>query len=349
MDFEKTEPPERININGIEKKLSAILDSFVGNWRIKGENRSVYRRAWEMFLPVEYFDKEVGKEQVFRQDWSMAYVPRVTIRKSLAGEDDSYFVIVLHGARDERPQQKPKEGEDVLQKNVIDRGMVMSEVEDFLLCPNGYPYHHYASLLISRDKRRQEHVTPDDISTWIKFAFLTDQYVFFNSLGAGASRPERFHAQVVDPEALRYEGETVTHPIINARRNQVGPGVFSLEDYPVDALAFVGKDASYHASRVVQNLEGMGLPYNIAVHDREVVVVGRNSERERSDCIGKKLGGYESSGVVLVGNVEEPLLGDLGLNKVVHGSEVFNELDYKTIWDNINAASLPRGWLKDLL
>jgi hypothetical protein len=85
------------------------------------------------------------------------------------------------------------------------------------------------------------------------------------------------------------------------------------------------------------------------VCNSEVYVLARNSKRQRSDCIGKNIGGYESTGVILVGNVEEPILGALGLEKMIHANEIFNELSYETICNNLSAASMPTRWMKDSL
>ena len=290
----------------------------------------------------------------------MAYIPRISIRKTVKknlNEDKDkseppYFMVVLNSARDNRPQQVIAPGEDPLQKNILDKGMVISELENFYLSPNGFPYHNYASLLISKKKRPQKEVTPQDIVEWIKFSFLTDQYIFFNSFGAGASRPERFHAQVVDPEVLRYEGKFLEYPIKNesyVRKVPVKQGIHELKNYPIEALIFSGNDAPHQASRLVSKLEGQGLAYNIMVNGSEVYIIARNQVRERSDCIGKKVGGYECSGVILIGNVEEPILGQLGLEKTVHANEIFNEISYEVICNNIGAASRPINWMKDLL
>jgi hypothetical protein len=243
-------------------------------------------------------------------------------------------------------------GEDLLQKNILDRNMLISEVGGFYLTPNGFPYHQYASLLISKEKREQGKVTPSDITDWIKFSFLTDQYVFFNSIGAGASRPERFHAQVVDPDVIHYEGKTLDYPIRNenvVKKERIREGIYELKGYSMEALIFSGKDAPHQSSRLVSNLEGYGLAYNVMVCGSEVYVLARNSKRQRSDCIGKNVGGYESSGIILVGNVEEPILGHLGLEKMVHANEIFNELSYETICSNLSAASMPTSWMKDSL
>ncbi len=363
-DTEPKNPPTPIKIQGMEKDLGAILDSFVGNWRIKSKNREIYRQKWEEFLPIERFNPETNKDELIHKSWSMAYIPRISIRKAYAKELEEikpgmekngnwpYFLIILNSSRDNRPQKPVPKGEDLLQKNVIDRGMVISEVGGFYLTPNGFPYHQYASLLISKEKRPQEKVTPSDITDWIKFSFLTDQYVFFNSFGAGASRRERFHAQVVDPEVLHYEGKTIEYPIMNehsTKKVKVKDGIYELKDYPMEALIFSGKDAPHQASRLVSNLEGYDLAYNVLVRNSEVYVLARNRKREKSDCIGKNIGGYESSGIILVGNVEEPILGEMGLEKRVHGNEVFNELYYETICGNLSAASMPTGWMKDHL
>ena len=362
--MEQKNPPTPIQIEGMEKNLGAILDNFVGNWELKVRNREVYRAKWREFLPREVQNEKRKTFEMQYDPWSMAFIPRITLRKTLikslpsgkAGMEKTvnwpYFIVVLNSARDTRPQKTSKPGEDLIQRNLIDRGMVISEIDGFYLTPNGFPYHNYASLLVSKEKRPQGQVTPKDIETWIKFSFLTDQYVFFNSWEAGASRRERFHAQVVDPEVLRFEGKPLEYPIRNenlVKRTQVKNGIYQLEDYPVEALIFDDKDSIHQVARLVSKLEGFGIPYNILVREKEVYVIGRNRTREVSDCIGKKVGGYECSGVILVGNIEERVLEKAGLDKIVRGNEVFNEISYETICSNINAASIPINWMKGLL
>lgn len=340
-----------IVILGMDRGLDAILDQFVGNWKVKAYNRANYRQKWQEFLPNERFNPDTKTLEVMHNPWSMAYSPQVAIRLTHDKDFDSencvpYFAIVLNNARDARPQTPLNAGEDLLQKNVIDKGMNLAEVDDFYLCPNGFPYHDYASMLISKDKRQQEKVTAEDITTWIKFSFLTDQYVFFNSLHAGATRPDRFHAQVVDPDAIHYEGRSIDYPLIIAKRSKVRGGIYEIEGFPADVLMFTGRSAPHNAAQLVSHLESYGYPYNVMVKNEDVYVIGRNQKRERSDCIGKKLGGYECSGVILVGNVEEPLYGDMGIKKVIHGSEVFSELTYRVLWSNIEAASMMKGTLR---
>lgn len=374
--------PEKIEIRGIEKNLNAILDSFVGNWKVRAHNRSAYRNAWEKFLPSEVFDPGKKQVEIVHKPWSMAYVPRITIRKAMMNDlpdgfqfskttNIPYFIVVLNSGRDTRPQKQLPPGRDLLQENVIDKGMILSEIDNFYLCPNGFPYHDYASLLISKTKRSQgefvrtkingeevsiakpgQNITPDDISEWMKFAFLTGQYVFFNSPNAGASRAERLHAQVVDPEVMSFEGRQLTYPMMNeslVRRTHVKEGIWELKDYPLEALIFEGRDAPHQASRLTMKLAGVGSPYNIMTDGHKVYVIARNKERERSDCIGKNIGGYECTGVILVGNVEEPVLGGAGLEKTIHANEVFNALPYEVLCSNIGAAGVPINWMKDLL
>ncbi|MBU0536619.1 MAG: hypothetical protein KKE20_06645 [Nanoarchaeota archaeon] len=350
-----SEIPEMMKVLGINKNLDAILDQFVGNWKVKSYNRAKYRELWQEFLPKESYNEETKIWDVIHEPWSVAYVPQVAIRVTMDNSEQEnkesvpYFIMVLNNARDSRPQTPLKDGVDLLQQNIIDKGMIIAKIDDFLLCPNGFPYHDYASLLISERPRRQEKVTAEDITTWIKFSFLTDQYVFFNSLHAGASRPERFHAQVVDPDAIHYEGKSIDYPIINAKRNKVRGGVYEIDNFPADALMFTGKSAPHNAAQLVSHLESYGYPYNVVIKNEDVFVIGRNQKRERSDCIGKKLGGYECSGVILVGNVEEPIFGEVGIKKIIHGSEVFSELTYAVLWSNIEAASMAKGTLKNYI
>ncbi|HLC31774.1 MAG TPA: hypothetical protein VJK51_03835 [Candidatus Nanoarchaeia archaeon] len=350
--------PSRLSIAGIDKKLESMIDNFVGNYHIKDINRSAYRRKWEEFLPEQKYNSEKGMSEVYKEPWSIDYVPQVAIRKVYSNEkgeyssieDIPYLVMILNSARDNRPKVAIDSKEDSLQKNVIDKEMIMAELDTFYLCPNGFPYSYYASLLIHKNKARvQGKVESTDIEEWIKLSFLTDQYVFFNSVGAGASQPNRFHAQVIDPEAFRSEGKPIIYPIKKAPFRQVKNGVYQLEKYPIEALKFVGKLAPYEAARLTDALEDKGLSYNVVVDQTDVMVFGRNRNRETSHCMSKKVGSLECMGVMLVGNVEEKALEQAGLYHVIHGTEVFNEMTYQTAANNIGAASLPKGWLRELL
>jgi len=358
-----TRPPKLLQIEGLDKPITAIMDNFVGNWIVKDTNQMAYRKKWEEFLPLEIYNSNTQKCEVYYKEWSVAYIPQISLRKTQQNKAnkrggrlvDSYFIIGKNTARDDRPQTPVPKGEDPLQKNILDRKMKIGDGGKnfgFFICPNGFPYHKYASLLISKEARPQEHVTEKDIEDWIKFSFMTKQVVFFNSVGAGASRPERFHAQVVDPEVLHLEGEALQHPIANkesVKRVYYTNGVYELTNFPAGALIFCGRDAPKEVSRVLERVEEAGLPYNVIIRGREAYVVPRCKGREISYCIGKKIGGYEINGVILVGNIEEPALGQFGLEKLVHADDVFNELDYETISLNIGAACMPvdilKGWV----
>jgi hypothetical protein len=243
---------------------------------------------------------------------------------------------------------------DPLQVNLIDKDMVLAEFDDFYLCPNGYPYHRYASLLVAKSAmRRQEYPTAHEISAWMRFSILTKQYVFFNSPGAGASIPTRMHAQVVDPAGIRCEDREVTYPLLNeniVRRRFVREGIDVLDGYGIEALVLRGRDAPHRASLAIEKLRNeQGHRYNIMIKEKEVFVVPRNSENETSHCIGKKVGAYEMSGVILVGNIEEPLMTKLDLDRVVSGADIFSQLNYEQISSNIRNATASLGGLEKRL
>jgi len=364
--------PELIELKAIkEKNLGAILDSFVGNWKLINYYKTLIRKKWEEFLPKEIYDEKTRTFQTIHEGWSMAYVPRVSKRKTIIERmprdrngiekqaNWPYFILLLNNARDNRPQEKVPEGEDLLQKNNIDKGLVISKIDggadgsDFYFGPNIYPYDFYASLLISKDKRPQGRVMKEDIVTWIKFSFLTDFSVFFNSVGAGASRTERFHAQVVDPDTLNCENKIWEYPIKNenlVERVSVGNGVRELRNYPAGALIFSGKEAPGRVSNLIEKIENINnTPYNILVDGTEIYLIPRNRAREKSDCIGKNVGGLECFGEIPVGNIEEPLLGQAGYDKIVHGEDVSSYLKYGIICDNISAACMSTNWLLDLI
>ncbi len=359
-------PPEFLHIEGLDKPLTAIMDNFVGNWIIKEANKIAYRQKWDEFLPLEIYNANTKKYEVYHKKWSVAYPPQIALRKVIPeifptgnGRSEKliewpYFINGKNTARDDRPQMPVPEGEDILQKNVIENEMIIGnggENFGFYICPNGFPFHKYSSILISKEFRPQKNVTEKDLEDWLKFSFLTKQIVFFNPEGGGASRPERFHAQVVDPEVLYLEGKVAQHPIINeniVKKIHIANGISELINYPAPALIFSGRDAATEVSKLIKKAEEATIPCSIIVRDREIYVIARCRGREISHCIGKRIGGYELDGIIFVGNVEEPVLGQLGLEKMIHADDVFNALDYETIHLNILAACMPveilKGW-----
>ncbi len=365
MDKKRKRPPKKIKLDAVkEKKLGAMIDAFVGNWVIRDRYQSLLRECWRKFLPFEFYDEKTKKTSVVHQRFSMDYIPRVAKRRVIAegfpegvpGAEKltnwPYFVLLKNSGRDDRPQEPVPEGVDLIQKNNIDTGMIISDIEggedgsDFYLGPNKFPYDYYAYLLISKEKKLQKRVKKEDIVTMMKVAFLTGITFFFNSKNAGASRMERFHAQGIDKISLNVEGRQLEFPIKNdcfTEKEYIEPGVYKLKNYPAGAMVFSGKKAPGRVADLIEELEGSNdTPYNIIVDsnvdDIEVYVIPRNRIRERSDCIGKKLGGLEMLGIVPVGNIEEPVLGQAGLDKIIHAEEVFTTLSYHTIWDNIYAA-----------
>jgi hypothetical protein len=361
----KKRPPKKIKLDAIkEKSLSAMIDVFVGNWKIRSHYKNLLRSHWELFLPHEFHDEKTKKTRVVHEDYSVAYIPRVDKRKAVSetfpkgsfGVENltnwPYFVVLKNSGRDDRPQKPVPEGVDLLQEKNIDRKVVIADIDggedgsDFYCGPNLYPYDYYAYLLISKDKRPQKRVKKEDIVTMMKFSFLTGITLFFNSIGAGASRKERFHIQGVDKAALNVEGKELEFPIMNDRfveREQIEGGVYKLKNYPAGAMVFSGKKAPGRVADLVEELEcSNNTPYNIIVHSTvdniDVYLIPRNRNRERSDCIGKNLGGLEMLGVIPVGNIEEPVLGQAGLDKIIHAEDVFTTLNYATISDNVYAA-----------
>ncbi len=352
-------PPTKIQIIGEDKTLSSLIEKFPGLWEVADENVVNYRKCWKLYVPKRDPDNPTT---IINQHWCVAYLPIVAIRKCYSAEPGSsnsgvvpYFFILLNAGRDERPSTHKVDTKesDPLQKNLIERDMILSDFEDFYLCPNGYPYHRYASLLISRDKERmQELPTAREIASWMKFSILTRQYVFFNSPHAGATILTRLHAQVVDPAGIRYEDEEVRYPLLNrqiTKRTNIRGGIDRLDGYGIEALVLRGRDAPYRAELVVNKMRNRGDWYNIMINSREIFVVARNAEKETSECIGKRVGSYELSGVVLVGNIEEPLLDQLDTSRVVSGSEIFSQLGYEQVCSNVADATTALGGLENQL
>jgi hypothetical protein len=355
--------PGRIDIHGDQKSLESLIEEFAGLWEISERNSVHYRESWKHYLPKITLDGD-GNPVVMNKEWCVAYDPIVAVRKchptmhkACLLKDLGYFIVILNTARDQRPRQDLpiavdiKDEKDPLQRNLIDKGMIISTFGDFYLCPNGYPYHRYASLLIAKSAhRRQECPQPADIEAWIKFSILMKQFIFFNSPGAGASIPARMHAQVVDPAGIRAEDQEVLYPLLNdkiTRRRTVRKGIEVLEGYGIEALVLRGRDAPHLASLAVKKLrEEHGHAYNIMIKEKEVFIVARNPNKETSHCIGKKVGAYEMSGVILVGNIEEPLLEQLDLNRVVSGADIFTQLSYEQISGNIENATAGLGGIE---
>ncbi len=349
--------PARMIIHGDNATLESLLEEFAGHWKVSARNVANYREIWDMYLP-KYDEKK--PEHHLNKDWCVTYNPIITVRKcypsnarSASIDELPYFIIILNAARDLRPKEEKKvesKGKDPLQENLIDRGMIIAEFDDFYLTPNGYPYHPYASLLIAKDeKREQKYPAPHEIESWMRFSILMKQYVFFNAPYAGASVYNRLHAQVVDPEGIRYENKVAPYPILQKhimKRISVKDGIDILRGYGIEVLSLKGRDAPYRASHAVKKLRDDGHWYNIMVNGKEVLIVARNAEKETSKCIGKKCGAYEMSGVVLVGNVEEKLLEQIDLDRVVYGAEIFSQLNYEQIASNISNATIGLGGLE---
>lgn len=366
---DKIKKPRKINIIGEDKNLESLIEEFAGIWEVSDDNLVNYRKIWKQYLPKrDKYDPEV----IVNEDWAIAYNPIVAVRKcykpnleASSLNDLPYFIVILNSARDHRPQKKnvsknngrknnKSPDKDPLQINLIDKEMIIAEFGNFYLCPNGFPYHRYASLLIAKDQnRRQEYPSPEEIATWMRFSILTKQYVFFNSPYAGASVKERMHAQVVDPSGIRLEGQEVIYPILNnniVERTEVKNEIDLVRGYGIEALVLRGVDAPHRASLAIKKLrDEQGHWYNLMIKEKEVFIVARNQDKETSHCIGKKVGAYEMSGVILVGNIEEPLLEKIDLDRIVHGAEIFSILYYEQIASNINNATTSLGGIENVL
>jgi len=207
-----------------------------------------YREEWDQYLPKLGRGAD-GKPTLLNPDWCVAYNPIAATRTCYSPTPEitklserAYFVIISNNARDQRRRDKAKQVKDPLQESLVDKGRIIAEFEEFLLCPNDYPHHFYASLLIGRSQsRRQECPTPADIDAWMRFSILTRQYVFFNSQYAGASIFTRMHAHVVDPSALWAEGKQVIYPLLNQKtgvRRSIKEGIDVLNCYALRCLSF---------------------------------------------------------------------------------------------------------------
>jgi len=82
------------------------------------------------------------------------------------------------------------------------------------------------------------------------------------------------------------------------------------------------------------------------INGKEIFLVARNPKKEKSHCIGKKVGAYEISGVILVGNIEDHDFIEMGIDPVVHGEDIFNRLNYELISTNIANAATTLGGLE---
>ena len=340
-----------MQIRGAERNLDEVIEGVIILDKSIESNLYDYRRKWETFMPVEG-EKNFGK---------MAYVPIVSVRKchpqhiEFSGKvrDIPYFVFILNQGRDSRPKSStapsltPVIDTDKphckLCQNVMGKDMIISELGDFWLTPNGFPYNMYASLLVSkRLDRPQGSLSPEDIATWMKASTLLNQYAFYNTLGAGASIKEHQHVQLVDPTEIKIDNECVPLPILNnafVSREEVNgkSDVFRLKNYPVDALIFVGRDAPYKAAYASHLIQSENHAYNILVNKNEVFVIGRNPAREVSICVKRAFGGFEMSGVGLLGTIEEVVGG----NKImIDGAKIFTNMAYDIFAKNMRGAAI---------
>ncbi len=342
---------KRIKIEGMERDLDGVIEGIIVLEDIIERNRFDYREAWRKFLPEKDFapyEQGVGL---------MSYTPIVSMRKCLPAyqefsgkvRDVPYYLLVLNQARESRPksESKPAEIKETfhckLCENVLSREMIISEIGDYFLAPNGYPYHMFASLLIHKgENKKQGDLGVGDIETFMKTSVLLNQYVFYNSIGAGASIAEHQHAQVVDPAEIRTDNEIVPYPILNnsfVGREPVNGkrDVFRLRNYAFDSLIFTGRDAPYKANYAVHLIKSDNNAFNILINKNEVFVIGRNPSREKSVCIMRKVGGYELSGVALLGDIEEKS-GEMNLN--VKGAKIFSNMTYEILSANLRSATV---------
>jgi len=344
--------PQKIKIAGRNRNLDEVIEGIIVLDDLIQENNHSLRRAWSTWLPDR--DWEESKDGIGR----MSYNPIVSMRKSYPENfegrliDSPYFIFILNQARESRPTSDGKDKEQpektetkeekkshcALCKNVIGKKMVISNIDDYYLTPNGYPYHMGASLLINKsDKVKQGDISAENIASWMKASILLDQYVFYNTIGAGASIKEHQHAQVVDLKEMKIENRLVQLPILNSYfvgREKINGDVFRLKNYPVDALIFKGSDAPHKASYAANLLKKDGRAFNVLVNGDEVYLVGRNPQNEVSICILRKVGGYEISGVALLGNIEEKI--EDGVK--VPGPKIFTNMTYDTFWKNVHRA-----------
>jgi len=79
----------------------------------------------------------------------------------------------------------------------------------------------------------------------------------------------------------------------------------------------------------------------------EVFVVPRNAANETSQCTGKKIGAYEMSGIIFVGDVDEPLLEQAGLDPVLDDVEIFSQLNYGEISSALAGTAVGLGGLEN--
>ena len=345
--------PETMEIAGKERSLDEVIEGIIVLGGAIEENKEKFRHVWRTWLPPE-----TSLEETNNGFGRIAYIPLVCMRKcypayeEFSGKvrDIPYFILILNQAREKRPKSKDEKQEEdkshcKLCKNILEKKMILSEIDDYFVTPNGYPYHMNASLLIYKGTdRKQGDIRTEDIATWMKASILLDQYIFYNTMEAGASISEHQHVQMVDPQIIKIDNEIIPYPILNLAfvgREPVGEreDVFRLKNYPVDALIFTGSDAPDKVAFAAHTLQREGRAFNILVNRDEVFVIGRNKERETSICIRRKVGGYEISGVALLGDIEE-VFGR------IYGVDIFNNMKHNVFAKNIRGASIPLDWLE---
>jgi len=346
--------PKKIKIIGKDLNLDEVIEGRITLRELIEKNRFAYRQAWKTWLPKVNGEVHEPDDGLGR----MAYVPVVAMRKCFPNieftgkvRDVPYFVFILNQGRENRPKsgvktlaEQPKEKHHCrICQNILKKGMILDDIDDYYLTPNGYPYHMNASLLVKKgETTRQGDIDVGDITTWMKTSILLDQIVFFNTIGAGASIKEHQHAQVVDPTEIRINDEVVSYPMLNPSFTTKEPipgkeDVFRLKNYVLDALIFTGRDAPHKANYAAHLLVSEGHAFNILVNKDEVYVIGRNPEREHSICIQRNVGNYEEAGIGLLGDIEERV----GNTKVkIKGANIFTNMTYEMFGKNIRAASV---------
>ena len=336
-------PPAPITIQGMTKGFDAVADGYAGIEKDIRANKHGYRLKWDEFLPP------LNGGQ--RENFHMAYNPLVCMAPFYFNPPEkplnelNYFVYVINLGRDSRPHskvQKEKTGihkEDCpVCKNNISTGMIIAELGNLTLTPNKFPYHYYSSLLANTDERRtQDTPTVEDIKDYMKFSILTGQCVFYNTFKAGATI-EHQHAQVVDPEEIKYCGRNLKYPLLNAKRERIAPGIERVVDYAVDSVVFSGRDAPFRAYELYNKILAKGHKYNLVMIDREIFVFGRNPNKEVSQCIEKPVGTYELLGIIQLGNVYErdPKEGEAKL--VTDATELFRSIPPERVAENLGYA-----------
>lgn len=285
-----------INLNVKLEDLITANSYFTG---LKNDLKNQFTDIWMSLIPKEG-----------NQGPTIAYDPTsVNVKK--CGQNNSempYYLVISNPARESRPKgaasSEYKMGrtspQSLLDKNVIRRGLIMFDdlFEKYDVTPNGYPISLFHSLIISKDPKKQDDLTEEDIATGMAHSFLFDQFVIYNHSKAGGTIEDHFHLQGFPYEIIPNDKKTIPPLIklINESR-KYNKNEFSLMRYPAENKCFRGVNAPKKAMEYISaNL--IDKPCNIIMDKDTAVVIPRNYSEKLIETATQFAGLEMSGGIV---------------------------------------------------